>query len=198
MPLGPFERDVLLRIASNRHPDSFVGGATVLHQSIDSPRSSRDVDIFHDAVGALAAAVEADTAVLRTSGYEVELEPDRETFRRAIVQRGGRQTRLEWVLDSAFRFFPVESDPELGWRLNFWDAATNKALALAGRSELRDWLDASESALELIRRLPLDEVGCLYLDARSREPVCPNPAAPDFSTHIRHYGSVKGAWPRVV
>jgi len=40
-----------------------------------------------------------------------------------------------------FVFFPVEPDPDLGWRLNFWDVAVNKVLALAGRSEVRDWVD---------------------------------------------------------
>ena len=50
-------------------------------------------------------------------------------------------TKLEWVFDSAFRFFPVEPDAEMGYVLNFWDAATNKVLALAGRGELRDYLD---------------------------------------------------------
>ncbi len=48
---------------------------------------------------------------------------------------------FEWVYDSSFRFFPVKPDPELGWRLNFWDAATNKTLALFGRHEFRDYLD---------------------------------------------------------
>jgi hypothetical protein len=89
----------------------------------------------------LAVSVQADADALRASGFDVALEPDRETFRRAIVQRDGRQTKIEWVFDSTFRFFPIEPDPELGWRLSFWDAATNKALALAGRSELRDCLD---------------------------------------------------------
>jgi hypothetical protein len=38
MPLGDFEREVLRVLAANRNPDSFVGGATVLHQAPDSPR----------------------------------------------------------------------------------------------------------------------------------------------------------------
>jgi hypothetical protein len=38
---------------------------------------------------------------------------------------------------AAFRFFPVEPDPELGWRLNFWDVAANKVLAFCGRDKLR-------------------------------------------------------------
>jgi hypothetical protein len=58
-----------------------------------------------------------------------------------MIARDGRMTKLEWVFDSAFRFFPVEPDAEVGYVLNFWDAATNKVLALAGRGELRDYLD---------------------------------------------------------
>ena len=46
MPLGPFEAAVLRLLAGNRNPDSFVGGATVLHQSPLSPRTSQDVDVF--------------------------------------------------------------------------------------------------------------------------------------------------------
>ncbi len=43
---------------------------------------------------------------------------------------------------TAFRFYPVEPDEELGWRLHFADAATNKLLALSGRAEPRDFVDA--------------------------------------------------------
>ena len=46
-----------------------------------------------------------------------------------------------WVFDSAFRFFPIERDELAGWRLNDYDAATNKMLALMARSEPRDYLD---------------------------------------------------------
>jgi hypothetical protein len=141
MPVGDFERDVLRLLAVNRHPDSFVGGGTVLHQAAHSPRASKDVDYFHDTLESLAAAVRADVTTLRAAGYEVELGRAQETFQRALVRRGGRQTKMEWVFDSVFRFFPVEPDLDLGWRLNFWDAATNKVLAFAGRSKLRDLVD---------------------------------------------------------
>jgi hypothetical protein len=46
----------------------------------------------------------------------VSLQQPRETFVRAIVERGGLATKIEWVFDSAFRFFPVEPDLGLGWR----------------------------------------------------------------------------------
>ncbi|MEN9675281.1 MAG: hypothetical protein RIS76_1177 [Verrucomicrobiota bacterium] len=262
MPLGDFEREVLRLLALNRNPDSFVAGATVLHQSPDSPRSSRDVDLFQDTLESLTQAVERDVATLRTAGYEVELGRPQGTFQRARVQSNQRATKVEWVFDSAYRFFPVEPDLELGWRLNFWDAATNKVLAMAGRSKIRDlldalylhechlhlgalawaaggkdpgmtpeaiihwarrnalyredslddlqlsqpivltelkqrWMEASQAALDLIARLPPAELGCLYLDAAGK-PVCPDPVAPGFAQLTRHYGCVKGAWPRIV
>src|SRR6266581_4351307 len=80
-------------------------------------------------------------ATLRAAGYEVEVGRPQDTFQRAMVGRAGRQTKVEWVFDSAFRFFPVERDIELGWRLSFWDVATNKVLALVGRQKIRDYLD---------------------------------------------------------
>ena len=48
MPLGALEREVLRLLAVNRNPDSYVAGATVLNQNPASPRTSKDVDVFHD------------------------------------------------------------------------------------------------------------------------------------------------------
>lgn len=141
MPLGAFESQVLRVIAVNRNPESYVAGATVLHQAPDSPRTSRDVDVFHDTAQSLAAAVEADGAALIAAGFEIALGERQPTFQRAEVTRGERRTKIEWACDSLYRFFPIEPDVELGWRLNFWDAATNKLLAFVGRMKLRDYLD---------------------------------------------------------
>ncbi|MFM7817097.1 MAG: hypothetical protein ACKPGI_09025, partial [Verrucomicrobiota bacterium] len=142
MPIGDFEKEVLRVLAANRNPDSFVAGGTVLHQAADSPRRSEDGDLFHEAPEALLAAYEADVASLQRVGFTVEpIGRTHSDFRRARVGKAGHQTKVEWVLDAAFRFFPIEPDPDLGWRLNFWDGATNKVLALAGRQKLRDFLD---------------------------------------------------------
>jgi hypothetical protein len=261
MPLGDFESEVLHLLAARRSPDSYVGGATVLHQSPDSPRASRDVDLFHDEEEAVNAAAQADVQALQRAGFLVEVQQPQPGFVRAFVARAGGKTKIEWVRDSAFRFFPVEPDSQLGWRLNFWDAATNKLLAFAARMKLRDYLDvmflheqhlhlgalawaaagkdpgmnaewiidwggrqarlqgqdasqlqlqkpldlqdlrrrwtqAAEEALTVIEKLPVTERGCLYLDAQNK-PVCPNPASLEFAALTRHYGSVKGGWPRV-
>jgi hypothetical protein len=51
---------------------------------------------------------------------------------------------IDWAADSAFRFFPIERDPQLGWRLHLFDVATNKALALSARTETRDYVDIVE------------------------------------------------------
>jgi hypothetical protein len=135
------EREVLRLIAANRSPISFVAGATVLHQSEQSVRSSQDVDVFHDTSEALKESMQLDLEALRQSGYHLEVYVKSETFARASVSRNGNTTKIEWVADSAFRFFPVEADPELGYRLNFWDAATNKILAGSGRAKVRDYID---------------------------------------------------------
>jgi hypothetical protein len=61
----------------------------------------------------------------------------------------------------------------------------------------RRWLEVIAESESLVARLPLNDIGCLYLDTAGK-PVCPNPDAPEFGKLRRHYGSVKGAWPRVV
>ena len=63
----------------------------------------------------------------------------------------GEVLAIDWAADSAFRFFPIVQDPLLGWRLHHFDAATNKALTLAARTETRDYIDI----LELHRQFPL-------------------------------------------
>jgi len=141
MPIASFEKTVLRLLAANRNPESFVAGATVLLRDENSHRRSQDIDLFHDTAESVKAAAEADCALLGKNGYQIRLDIVEPTFRRALIARDGLTTKLEWVFDSAFRFFPVEPDVEWGYMLNFWDAATNKVLALAGRGELRDYLD---------------------------------------------------------
>lgn len=142
VPLTPLQRQIFAVIRAARSPDSFVYDATVLHATPDSPRFSRDIDLSHDVAASVAASVEFDVRTLAAQGFSTEWLLRQPTFQRAIVSREGEQVALEWVYDSAFRFFPVEPDAELGYRLHKFDAATNKILALAGRAEPRDFVDA--------------------------------------------------------
>jgi hypothetical protein len=141
MPLGDFEKSMLRLLAVNRNPESYVAGATVFLRREDSLRQSQDINVFHDTVQSLQQAALSDTAVLEQNGYGLEWADQQEMFRRAVVSKAGQSTKLEWAYDSAFRFFPVQADVEIGFVLHPLDGATNKVLALAGRGELRDYLD---------------------------------------------------------
>ena len=50
-------------------------------------------------------------------------------------------TRLEWVADSDFRFFPTLRDETFGYVLHPADLAMNKVMAAAGRREVRVLVD---------------------------------------------------------
>ena len=155
MPLTEFQRGVLRLLANHRRADSFLAGGSMINVGPDSPRYSDDVDIFHDAAESVALAAAGDAAVLERTGFTVEWLLRRPEFQRAVVSRQENRLRLEWTQDSAYRFFPVQQDPEFGWRLHLADLATNKVLALAGRWEVRDfvdtlYLDGSFAALGLL------------------------------------------------
>jgi len=96
----------------------------------------------------------------------------------------------EFLLGAARRFvrFPVEPRE--------WEA-----VGVAAPPDLVEFkqrfLALVEDAATLVQQLPPVDMGCLYLDRIGR-PVCPDPAGPDFPKLTRHFGSVKGAWPRIV
>jgi len=141
LPLTPFQRKVLLLLAANRNPESYVAGATVINRSPDSARFSRDIDLFHDPAGSVIQSSLADINTLRINGLKVELLLETPNFVRASVKDERDGVKLEWASDSAYRFFPVIPDPDFGYRLHEVDVAINKCLALAGRTEIRDVID---------------------------------------------------------
>jgi len=147
MPLTALQKDVLAILAGNRSEESHFAGGVVLNAADDSPRFSHDFDIFHELAEEVTRASNRDVESLRRAGFQVETpsrhgEWDKEsTFRKARISRGPDDVEIDWAADSAFRFFPIERDPQLGWRLHLFDVATNKALALAARTETRDYVD---------------------------------------------------------
>jgi len=157
MPLTALQKQVLAVLAANRSEESHFAGGLVLNAPEDSPRFSHDFDIFHELAEEVTRASNRDVASLRAAGFAVETlsrygEWEKEaTFRKARVSRAGQTVEIDWAADSAFRFFPVERDPLLGWRLHLFDVATNKALALSARTETRDYVDI----VELHRTFPL-------------------------------------------
>lgn len=160
MPLTEFQHEVLAVIVGNRSEQSHFAGGLVLNASEGSARYSKDFDVFHDEVRDLDMTSLMDVSSLESSGYEVcKLNANGEwdkpsSFRKVIVSRGTDQLALDWAHDSSFRFFPIVTDPLLGWRLHLFDMAVNKALALSARTVTRDYIDI----LELSRIYPLEAI----------------------------------------
>jgi hypothetical protein len=263
MPLTPFQKEVARLLAAHRNPDSHVAGGAVINRADASPRYSADLDFFHDVADSVRSSAVADAATLVGHGFVVEWLLQQPLLHRARVSRGNEQLKLEWCFDSSFRFFPVLQDPDFGYCLHSADLATNKVLALAGRSEIRDlidilylhahylslgaicwaacgkdqgytpwslldqvkrntrfreedlasgylaqpatltlpdlkrqWQEAASSAEQLFPRLPAHEAGCLYLD-QTGAPVTPDPDSAEFAGLVRHFGSVRGGWPKL-
>jgi hypothetical protein len=261
MPITKFQQQVLRRLSDNRNPESYVAGGAAINRQSDSLRYSQDIDLFHDTDIAVVNAFDSDRSVLRASGYTVDTHIAQPSFYRATVSKDGDAVKLEWVRDTAFRFFPVIKDEELGYRLHDVDLAINKCLALANRSEVRDALDCLELDQNVMSLAATVSAACgkdpgftpdLMLDMIQRHlnfspdalaaedlarPVNPKQLKKDFlellartrsaiatidpsdvgfvflnsngevikdldglDRHraIRHAGTVKGSWPRIV
>jgi len=140
VPISKFQSEVLRLLASQRSPDSYVAGGIAINRQ--GPRFSNDIDIFHDSVAILDSAVKADEATLTAAGYKLTSTPHQRTGKHEItVEKNGEQMQLEWVTDSAFRFFPTQQDDLFGYVLHPADLAANKAAAAADRRVPRDIVD---------------------------------------------------------
>jgi hypothetical protein len=139
VPLSKIQGAILQLLAAHRNPESYIAGSTPLHR--DGPRYSGDIAIFHHREERAAAAADEDAAILTAAGFAVEWLRREPGLHAASVQRQGESTKLEWVRDSDFRFYPAVPDALFGYALHLVDIATNKALAAAGRQAPRDALD---------------------------------------------------------
>jgi hypothetical protein len=139
VPLSRIQIDILRLLAAHRDPESYVVGTAPLNQ--DAPRISGDIDVFHDREERVAAAALTDAQTLAAAGYDVAWLRQLPLLYTAEVTREGAATRLEWVADSDYRFFPILQDETFGYLLHPVDLAMNKVMAAAGRRELRDLVD---------------------------------------------------------
>lgn len=142
MPLSDFQRQVLAAVRANRLPESHLAGASALHLSPDSLRRSGDLDVFHDSADAQRAAFALDVATLERADYSVRVLKSFPGFSQAQIERDGQSTLIDWATDTDWRFLPVQSDLTAGYLLHPIDLAINKVLALVGRDEPRDYVDA--------------------------------------------------------
>jgi hypothetical protein len=166
MALTQYQRSVCKLIAKQRADagERYVAGGAALNELIAAPRVSRDVDLFHDTATAVDTAFEVDSALLTDSGLSVVVSRRRPGFVEAEVTRDGEAVILQWVQDSAYRYFPLVEHEEFGLTLHPVDLATNKVLALVGRLEVRDWVDVIETSERL------QPLGCLAWAASGKDP----------------------------
>ncbi len=139
MPLSKIQTDVLSMLASRRDPESYVAGSTPLNRN--APRFSKDIDVFHDREERLKDAALNDAALLEATGFSVIWQRQLPLIYTADVRKAESSTRLEWVVDSDYRFFPTMRDETFGYVLHPADLAMNKVMAAVGRRELRDIVD---------------------------------------------------------
>jgi len=139
VPLANIQRDILRLLAAHRDPESYVAGSTPLNR--DAPRYSGDIDIFHDREERVAQAAQQDAALLEEHGYALKWTRRDPSMYAVLASRDGETTKLEWVADSEFRFFPTLRDEMFGYLLHPLDLATNKVGAAYGRREPRDVVD---------------------------------------------------------
>lgn len=164
MPLTDFQRRILRLLAVNRSPESYLAGGAALHLAPNSRRFSEDLDFFHDSERRVAEAFQADRQRLEAAGMEVHVEASLPGNVRALVKGADSVTRIDWAHDTAWRFMPVLADETSGYRLHDIDLAINKLLALAGRDEPRDYVDALDAHGRI---LPL---GSLIWAAAGKDP----------------------------
>jgi hypothetical protein len=138
--LSEYQRGICQLIAANRRAsgESYVAGGVALNTLLNTPRLSRNIDLFHDTDTALITSWLADRQLLQTAGYAVMVLRETAAFVEAVVSRHDESVLMQWARDSAFRFFPLVEDDLLGLVLHPFDLATNKVLALAGRLEAHE------------------------------------------------------------
>ena len=143
MALTKYQHEILALLARLRifKQESYLAGGAALTEATSSPRLSRDIDLFHDTQEALLSTWEEDRRILSDGGYVVETRVELPAFVEAVVRKDSQAVLVQWAVDSAFRFFPLVKGPADLPALHPFDLATNKALALIGRLEPRDWID---------------------------------------------------------
>lgn len=126
-------------LASNRSRSNYFAGGAVLNKG--SWRLSDDLDIFTDTDEEIPDSVERDIDILRVAGFEVVIDLEIYGCTEVTVRKGNKETIIQWMSETRYRFFPLEQDEEWGLRLHMADLAVNKVLAASTRRKSRDLVD---------------------------------------------------------
>ena len=137
MAVTAFQSEVLKRIARSRIDggETYIAGGLALNHLLGRPRVSSDIDVFNSNYSALERAADHDCAVLQAAGYDIRVTRRRDYIVEVVASKAGDATELQWVQDSAYRFFPLIEDELLG-------------LAL-GRRVPRAWVDTITCAEDI-------------------------------------------------
>ena len=166
MAVTRFQADVLRLLARNRIAggETYVAGGLALNYQLNRPRISHDIDVFNNTYDAMISAADKDRDVLRAAGLSIIVKRERDFIVEVTVSDGKETTDIQWVQDSAYRFFPLVEDDLLGVTLHPFDLATNKLLALSGRRAPRDWVDTISCAQSI------QPLGLLAWAANGKDP----------------------------
>lgn len=208
MAVTAFQSEVLKRIARSRIDggETYIAGGLALKHLLKRPRVSSDVDVFNSTYSALERAADHDCEVLKASGYDIRVTRRRDYVVEVVVSRDGGSTELQWVQDSAYRFFPLVEDELLGLTLHPFDLATNKlAIKNAADYDIGDlsqkWHDMIWRARETVKLLPPSEVGKVVMTREGElfkgDDATLQNALADNAIVFRE-GTIGGAWPVIV
>lgn len=187
MPLTAYQREVCQTLAADRqkHGEQYIGGGAALNEWLKSARVSHDVDLFHDAQAAVMESWFSDRKALKRAGHGVHVIREFPSFVEAEIARDDDGVILQWIQDSAFRFFPLVEHPDFGLALHPFDLATNKTLALIGRTEIRDWFDIIHCHAHL------QPFGYLVWAASGKDPGLTPPFILDQANRSTHYSKAE-------
>lgn len=121
----------------------YLSGGTALAYFYLHHRQSRDLDFFTSADDAVPDFGKNLINFLTKQGFTVENRRTMRSFCELYVNKDNDSTIIHMAQDSLFRFEPTkEFDQYPGLKVDsFTDIASNKLLALFGRSALRDFID---------------------------------------------------------
>jgi len=121
-----FQRAICRLLADRRRRsgESYVAGGAALNQWLAASRLSQDIDLFHDSEEALAVSWAADRDLLEASHYTLTVLRQAPAFVEALIAGSGSQVIIQWVRDSAYRFFPLLDDDVFGLVLHPFDLAS--------------------------------------------------------------------------
>ncbi|MBM3549969.1 MAG: hypothetical protein FJX54_23775 [Alphaproteobacteria bacterium] len=142
MALTKIQSKVLEVIAANRDDASYFAGGAVMNAK--GPRQSDDLDIFHDTDELVHERAKKDIAALQAAGIAVALDLEVFGTVEATASWYGEKTIIQWMSETARRFFPIVDDPVFGKRMHDADLAVNKTLATAMRRKARDLVDLAD------------------------------------------------------